>query len=203
MKDAVEKTLHMVHDEHRAISAVLSGMQELARIARDPAVRPEFGVLHAMLYYIDAFPERLHHPKEEEYLFKPLLERLPKAAALVAELRSQHLDGVRLVRDLQRALLSFEIEHPKGAAEFADAVKRYADFHWNHMRREERELLPLAEKHFRAEQWQAAAQAFAGNKNPLAGESEQNFAQLFTRIVSLAPAPVGLGTPWRRAAGND
>src|SRR6266581_3871393 len=196
MKDDSEKTLFIVHDEHRAISAVLSGMRELARIAQDPAVRPEFGVLHAMLYYIDAFPERLHHPKEEEHLFKPLLARAPQTAPLVEELRGQHLTGVRLVRDLQRALLAFEIGWPKGAAEFADAVKRYADFHWDHMRREESELLPLAERYFSAEDWRSAGRAFAANDNPIAEESEKDFAKLFTRIVNLAPAPVGVGTPW-------
>jgi branched-chain amino acid transport system ATP-binding protein len=198
MKDDREKTLYILHDEHRAISAVLSGMRELARLARDPAVRPEFNVLHAMLYYIDAFPEQLHHPKEEEYLFMPLVARAPHATALVEELRSQHLTGVRLARELQRALIAFEIEWPKGAAGFADAVKRYADFHWDHMRREEKELLPLAERYLSADDWRCAQRAFAANDNPIDERSEKDFARLFTRIVNLAPAPVGLGTPWRK-----
>jgi len=199
MKDDREKTLAIIHDEHRAISAVLSGLRELARMAEDPAVRPEFTVLHAMIHYIDAFPEKLHHPKEEEYLFAPLVKRAPQSAALVEDLCGQHATGAKLVRELQRSLLAFEVEWPKGAAGFRAAVKAYVDFHWDHMRREEGELLPLCERHFGAEEWRAAERAFAGNDNPIGGVDEKDFARLFTRIANLAPAPVGLGTPWRRA----
>jgi hemerythrin-like domain-containing protein len=199
MNDSKEKVIRTIHDEHRSISAVLSGLRELARMAEDPAVRPEFIVLHAMIHYIDAFPEKLHHPKEEEYLFKPLLERAPQPAALVEELRRQHVAGVQRVRELQGRLLAFEVEWPRGAAEFRAAVNAYADFHWDHMRREERELLPLAERHLTAGDWLAAERAFAGNDNPIADLDEKDFAKLFTRIANLAPAPVGLGTPWRRA----
>lgn len=199
MNDDMEKTVFKVHDEHRTISAVLSGLKELARIAQDPAVRPEFKVLHAMIHYIDAYPERLHHPKEEEHLFKPLLERAPDTAVLVGELRSQHLRGERLVRELQRSVLAFEVEWPKGAARFADAVEAYADFHWKHMRKEEQELLPLAERCFTAEDWRAARKAFDCNDDPISGVGENDFAKLFTRIANLAPAPVGLGDPWKKS----
>jgi hemerythrin-like domain-containing protein len=199
MKDDKEKALAIVHEEHRAISAVLSGLRELARMTEDPAVRPEFTVLHAMIHYIDAFPEKLHHPKEEEYLFKPLLKRAPQSAALVEELSRQHADGAKRVRELQRSLLAFEVEWPRGGTEFRAAVKAYAEFHWDHMRREERDLLPLCERHLRAEDWLVAERAFAGNDNPIGGVDEKDFARLFTRIANLAPAPVGLGAPWRRA----
>ena len=199
MKSDKEKALSIVHEEHRAISAVLSGLRELARMAEDPAVRPEFTVLHAMIHYIDAFPEKLHHPKEEESLFKPLLGHAPQSAALVEDLSRQHAAGAKLVRELQRSLLAFEVEWPKGAAELRAAVKAYAEFHWDHMRREEHELLPLCERYLSAEDWRAAERAFAGNDNPIGGLDEKDFAKLFTRIANLAPAPVGLGTPWRRA----
>jgi hemerythrin-like domain-containing protein len=199
MKSDREKTLSIVHDEHRAISAVLSGLRELARMAENPALRPEFPVLHAMIHYIDAFPEKLHHPKEEACLFKPLLERAPQSAALIEELGRQHVAGAKMVRELQRSLLAFEIEWPKGAERLRAAVKAYADFHWDHMRREESELLPLAERFLSAEDWRAAERAFAGNDNPIGGVDEKDFAKLFTRIANLAPAPVGLGPPWRSA----
>lgn len=198
MNDAKTKAIRIIHNEHRSIAAVLAGLRELARTAQDPAVRPEFTVFHAMIHYIDAFPERLHHPKEEEYLFKPLLVRAPQARPLVATLQAQHEEGARLIRDLHRALLEFEISWPERGAQFRDAVNRYADFHWDHMRREERELLPLAEHHFSEKDWRRLDEAFGANEDPIRGMREDDFQKLFTRIVNLAPAPVGLGNPWKR-----
>ena len=57
-----------------------------------------------------------------------------------------------------------------------------------------------AELHFAAEDWRAADAGFAGHADPIAGMQERNFHELFTRLVNLAPAPVGLGEPWKRTA---
>ena len=78
------------------------------------------------------------------------------------------------------------------------AVNAYAEFHWAHMRCEEQELLPLAETALSAEDWEAIEAAFAGNSDPIADLREQDFDKLFTRIVNIAPAPIGLGEAWRR-----
>jgi hemerythrin-like domain-containing protein len=200
VNDHKEKAIFKIQDEHRSISAILSGLRELARSAQDAAVRPDFRVLHAMVHYIDSYPEKLHHPKEEEFLFKPLVARAPVTSALVGELRSQHTGGERLIRELQRTVIAFEVDWPKGAPEFAAAVNDYADFHWSHMRKEEQELLPLAERYFTPEDWRAAAEAFGANADALGKVDEKDFNRLFSRIVNLAPAPVGLGTPWTRTS---
>jgi hypothetical protein len=68
------------------------------------------------------------------------------------------------------------------------------------MRKEEDRLLPLAERHLQAEDWKAIDAAFSANADPMAGMRERDFEQLFTRIANLAPAPVGLGDPWKKSA---
>jgi len=188
----------ILRDEHRSIASVLHGLQELAHIAQDPSVRPDFSVLRAMIYYIDTFPERMHHPKEDQHLFPRVEARSPNAAKIVQKLRAEHERGAAMVHDLERAVTAFEIAWPAGAAQFATAVRDYADFHWDHMRAEEQELLPLAEAVLTEEDWTAVADAFAGNQDPLADLRERDFAQLFSRLVAIAPAPVGLGKPWQR-----
>ena len=201
--DAKTNAIRIIHSEHRSIAAVLSGLGELARTVQDPAVRPNFAVLHAMIRYIDAFPERLHHPKEEEFLFAPIVRRAPIAGPLVATLSREHVKGARLIQELRQALLRLEINRSRGAPEFAKAIKAYAQFHWDHMRKEERELLPLAERFFTPDDWRALEAAFAANHDPLAGQREDDFDRLFSRIVNLAPAPIGLNDPWRREAPSN
>jgi branched-chain amino acid transport system ATP-binding protein len=192
MKDAIS----ILKSEHRSISAVLHGLKELARMAQDAKVRPRFQVLRSMLRYMDEYPERLHHPKEDEYLFARVAERAPEARLLVEELQAEHEEGARLIRELERALLFFEEGWPAGAREFQQAVDAYAEFNWKHMRKEEHELLPLAERHLTSEDWKAIGQAFAANLDPVAGTQERDFEQLFSRIANLAPEPVGLGQRW-------
>jgi hemerythrin-like domain-containing protein len=193
MKDAIS----ILKSEHRSISAVLHGLKELARMAQDAKVRPRFQVLRSMLRYMDEYPERLHHPKENDHLFARLLARAPEARLLVEELQAEHEEGARLIRELERALLFFEEGWPAGAREFQQTVDAYADFHWKHMRKEEQQLMPLAERALTAEDWKAINEAFAANRDPVAGLQERDFEQLFSRIANLAPAPVGLGASWR------
>jgi hemerythrin-like domain-containing protein len=194
------EAIRILKDEHRSISAVLLGLKHLAQLAQDPQVKPRFQVFRSMLRYIDEYPERLHHPKEDEHLFARLAQRAAQARALVDELKEEHVKGAQLVRDLERSLLFFEEGWPQGAREFLAAVDAYADFHWNHMRKEEAELLPLAERYFSAEDWRAVGEAFARNRDALAGIEEQDFEKLFSRIANLAPAPVGLGEAWQKAS---
>ncbi|HEX6297853.1 MAG TPA: hemerythrin domain-containing protein, partial [Burkholderiales bacterium] len=171
----------IIRDEHRTISAVLHALKDLARAAQEPGAKPAFAALRAMVRYIDEFPEKLHHPKEDDLLAR-LVARAPEARPLADGLRREHAEGARLVRELERALLFFE--DSANAAEFLAAVNAYAEFHWQHMRKEEQELLPLAERILGPTDWLALDEAF---------EANPDFEKQFTRIVNLAPEPVGLG----------
>lgn len=193
MKDAVS----ILKSEHRSISAVLHGLKELARMAQDATVRPRFQVLRSMLRYIDEYPERLHHPKEDEHLFARVAARAPQARKLIDELKKEHEQGAGLIRELERTLLFFEEGWPAGGREFQQAVDAFADFHWQHMRKEELELLPIAERVLTAGDWRAIERAFATNLDPIAELQERDYERLFSRIANLAPAPVGLGEAWR------
>ena len=194
----MRQAIGIIYDEHRSLSAVLSGLKSLAQMAHDATLRPDFAVFRAMIYYIDAFPERMHHPKEDVHLFARLLQRDPGARELIDALQAEHIQGARLVRDLEHALLAFEQTWPQGADKFSVAVEVYAQFHWKHMSKEENELLPLAQKALTAEDWAAIGTAFAGNEDPIADLREKDFDELYQRIVNLAPEPIGLGDRWKK-----
>ena len=194
------KAIRKLREEHRSISAVVYALEQLAHAAQDTSVRPQFEVFRAMLYYIDAFPERQHHPKEDEHLFARLRARAPETGPLLDELHAEHARSVTLIRDLEQALLAFEESWPNGAAVFAAVVDEYARFHRSHMRREEHEVLPLAEKALKPEDWDAIEAAFAANTDPVSDpQFHTDFSKLYSRIVELAPDPIGLGAPWKKA----
>jgi hemerythrin-like domain-containing protein len=195
----MKEAIRIIESEHRSLSAVLHALKELTRLAQDGRLRPDFRGFRAMIRYIDEFPERFHHPKEDRYLFERVAARSVHGRELVRKLEAEHVRGAQLVRELERAMLLYEDRWPEGWSELSARVEEYARFHWDHMRTEEKELIPLAERTLVPEDWAIVDDGFAGNLDPIAGMQEKNFRELFTRLVNLAPAPVGLGEPWKQA----
>ncbi len=190
------KSIDVIRNEHQAMAAMLHALVSLVRGIREHRLRPNFELLGAMIYYVDTFPERLHHPKEDQWLFRLLGERHPPARALIDRLQAEHRLGASRIRTLEQALARYreggETEFPA----FAAAVETFAEFERNHMHCEEAEILPLAREHLLPQDWAAIDAAFATNADPLVGASSSDqFDDLFTRIVNLAPAPIGLGPP--------
>ena len=188
-------TLTILRDEHSALAAMLRSLLLLLADHRRRGTLPDFAALRAMLFYVDEFPEKRHHRKETELLFPKLRARTPLARGLLDKLDQDHACGEQRVRELEHALLGFEMMGESRRDAFEQAMARYADFYLAHMALEEREVLPLAERLLTADDWRDLDEAFATNRDPLTGhDPEEAYRALFTRIVNLVPAPIGLGT---------
>ncbi|MDP2824074.1 MAG: hemerythrin domain-containing protein [Sulfuritalea sp.] len=190
----LNSALAIIHDEHRSLAAVVHGLQYLVREMRERQAKPDFRLLWAMIFYLDEFPEKLHHPKENAYLFARLRERTHEADTAIAQLEQQHIVGGGHVRDLELALGHFEAGSPDGLEKFSAAVGKFADEIIEHMAFEESTLIPLARKHLTAEDWVEIGAAFSENGDPrFDAEADHECRDLFTRIVNLAPPPIGVG----------
>ncbi len=188
------EAIRIIGNEHRSLAAVLHGMRYLVHEIRDRGTKPDFKVLGAMVYYVDTVPERFHHPKEDKYLFALLRVRCPAAVSLLDRLEEEHRIGAEKIRTLEQALARYQHGGNAEFAAFAAVVDDYVAFEWDHMRREEKEVLPLAEQHLTPGDWEAIDAVFAGHTDPLLGaEAGVESDKLFTRIVNLAPEPIGLG----------
>ena len=51
---------------------------------KEAGLTRDFALLRAMLFYVDEFPERLHHHKEDELLFPRVRARCPLDEAIGA-----------------------------------------------------------------------------------------------------------------------
>jgi hemerythrin-like domain-containing protein len=189
------ESTRIIHDEHAALAAMLQSLRMM--VQRGPGAEPRdfFDVLRAMLFYIDEFPERLHHTKESELLFPPVARRAPHLQDAIDKLDRDHVQGERAVRELQHLLLAWELLGDSRRAAFEKEINSYLDFYLEHMRLEETVIMPEAEKVLTEEDWQALDEAFATNCDPLIGKYPRNpvYDRLFTRIVMRAPSPIGLG----------
>lgn len=190
----LNRALAIIHDEHRSLGAVLHGLRFLVREMEEKGTPPDFKLLWAMLYYMDAFSERLHNPREDAYLFARLKARTHEADEIVATLERQHAESTNHLRALEQALGHLEAGMPGGLEAFSQAAGKLMDEAWEHMSLEEKVVIPLAKKHLTPEDWISIAEAFGEHGDPRFGaKPDHEFRDLFTRIVNLAPPPIGVG----------
>lgn len=184
--------LTVIRQEHAALAAMLRSLLLLLDQCHRRRSLPDFGLLRAMLFYVDEFPERLHHRKEDEVLFPRLRRRCPELTATLDQLERDHAHGERAIRDLEHALLAFEVLGEPRREAFERAAQGYVDFYLHHMAVEESQILPAALRALDASDWAAIDAAFAANRDPLTGhEPDAIYQPLFSRIVNRAPAPAG------------
>ncbi|WP_137860603.1 hemerythrin domain-containing protein [Variovorax sp. 3P27G3] len=187
-------TTRIIRQEHAALAAMLRSIVMLLEQHRKKGTLPDFAALRAMLFYVDEFPEKRHHRKETELLFPKLRARTPMSRELMDRLDNDHAWGERKIRNVEHALLAFEMLGEPRRGAFESAVDEYVDFYLSHMALEEREILPLAERVLTEEDWRDLDEAFSQNRDPLTGHvADFEYNALFTRIVNIVPAPIGLG----------
>lgn len=193
--------LKIIRSEHAALSAMLRSLLLMLSQHRKGSTLPDFTTLRAMLFYLEEFPEKRHHRMESELLFPRLRARTPLARSLLDQLDADHAVGERNIRELEHALLGFEMLGEPRREAFETATSRYVDFYLSHMSVEDREVLPLAERVLTEEDWAELDDAFLANVDPLTGAAPPiDYAALFNRIVNLVPAPIGLGASRRAVA---
>jgi hemerythrin-like domain-containing protein len=190
----LNRALAIIQDEHRSLGAVLHGLRFLVREMREKGATPDFKLLWAMITYMDAFSERLHNPREDAYLFARLKERTREADAVLATLERQHVESAEHLKRIELALGQLEAGMPAGLENFARATEDLVEEAWQHMVLEEKVAIPLAKKHLTTEDWIEIAEAFGEHGDPRFGaKPDHEFRDLFTRIVNLAPPPIGVG----------
>lgn len=189
------EAIQIIKDEHFAVAAVLYSLRYLVRQMRDGEIPPDFVLLRAILDYIVSYPDRWHHPKEDKFLFAAIKRRTGEADAIIAELLKEHEDGHPLIENLKNLLIRFQNGDQEARTLFFEAAERYVEKEWQHMRKEEDQVMPIAEKVLSKEDWADINQAFQENDNPLFGIKPKEEAELlYQRILELAPAPIGYKT---------
>ncbi len=189
------RSLQIIRDEHASLAAMLQSMRMLVERGPDEGRKNFFDVLRAMLFYIDEYPERLHHPTESNLLFPKVVKASPRVLGAIDRLERDHMHSEKAARELQHLLLAWELLGPSRRPAFQEAFSKYIDFYLDHMNMEEEVILPEAEKVLSPAEWSEIDAAFEKNADPLTGKypPTAEYEKLFSLIVQRAPAPIGLG----------
>ena len=188
------RALSIIRDEHRTIAAILHGMEYLVHEVRAHRKKVDPKVFHAMLYYLDTFAQRIHHPKEDRYLFGLMKHRSEEAARVIAKLEEEHAAGEEALRRLAQAMIRYEEGGEKEFVGFEREVSNFVEGYRSHMRREEEQIFPLALQLLTTVDWVMVDGAMEEHTDPLAAaREEKNFDELFNHIVNIAQPPIGIG----------
>lgn len=186
------RAIAILKDEHRSQAAVIRGLLHAVKLSH-----PDFSLLGAMLFYIETFPQRLHHPKEDRVLFRLLRQRTHECDVLMDELEQQHVQGLSDFAHLRELLALWSTGDIQAGCDFSAAAKSFAEAQWKHMAQEEEQLLPAAARHLTPADWSEVARAFTANQDPrMHQDMEDSYEMLFHRLMNLSShsggAPVDL-----------
>lgn len=196
------EAMRILMDEHQSLAAIIHAIRMMLHEIGAGRLEPDFKLFTAMVRYLDAYPEKRHHPREDRYLFEPLKARTQDGAEALARLEEEHAQAESRIAKLENALRAYTQGESNGFDAFSQAFDEYAEFYRNHMLLEEKTVLPLIRKYFTAEDWANAAAGFSSDTDPLSGTrgatSDAEFRRIYAKLVAAAPAPIGLGAgPYR------
>ncbi|QUN32123.1 hemerythrin domain-containing protein (plasmid) [Cupriavidus sp. KK10] len=187
---AGRKAVLVIHKEHQQLSMVITGMQRLVKLLGAGVDVPRPVMFRSMLFYISEYPERLHHPKEERYLFARLRHRANDLDKTIDELEEQHVQGKARMRDIEHEFTRYELSGESALPVLREMVEDYAAFSANHRRLEEEVILPAARQWLTEEDWKELDEAFGSNRDPFGGVTvEADFGRLFATIVRVIKEP--------------
>lgn len=182
---AEDRAISIIKGEHRCLTAVVHSMQSLLQEIDCAKQDADFSVLMAMLFYIDDYSARLHHPKEDTYLFSALRKRTQDFDVIISELEKQHLQEKPLLRDLHEKLAQHIEGHPAADQAFKEAFDQFANLQWLHMKSEEELIIPAARQHLKNSDWEEIAIAFEANGDPqFDKDTDASFDRLFARLMN-------------------
>ncbi|MEM5436732.1 hemerythrin domain-containing protein [Paraburkholderia diazotrophica] len=185
---SARSAVQVIMREHQQLSVVIAGMQRFVELLGVGVKTPGLMVFRAMLYYIREYPERIHHPKEDQYLFARLWHRTRELDKVIAELEAQHVEGETRIENIEHALTRYELTGESAFPKLRAMVDEYAAFYRNHMRLEEEVILPAAQRLLTTEDWVELDDAFGANRDPFEGAKlDEDFQRLFSLIVQTIP----------------
>ena len=188
-------SIKKIREEHATIAALLSSLAMMVKRGPKENYALYFDVLRAMLFYLDEFPAKHHHPKEDVYLFYPLRKKGTDLDQVLNKLTEDHIKEEARVRELQHLLQAWEYLGESRRREFEVELMKYVNFYREHLQVEETQVIPVALQCLTNDEWKELDTQFEQNSFSLntVEQSDPAFDKLFSKIVTFAPEPIGLG----------
>lgn len=190
----VSTTLRVIHNEHLSMACILRSLHKMLRQEPGANAPQYFHAMRCMLFYVSEIHEKEHHPKESRLLFPAVRRRAPELAPTLDQLERDHADDGSRVGQLQRLLLAWELLGETHREVFATQLQEFIAGYMEHMRLEEAQVIPAAQRVCTPEDWAAMDAGFSQNHDPLSpGAGVQPvYQQLLDLLTHNMFAPIDL-----------
>jgi hemerythrin-like domain-containing protein len=175
--------IEALREDHRNIARLLAALEHQIEIFADEGA-PDYDVIVGVADYFLDYPDRCHHPKEDaiaERLRQVHPDEGAAATDLIGEHQAVHERALRFRRTVSDLLSDTDIPR----AEIVDAARRFIEFERRHMRKEEDNFLPLADRLLGADDWRVIEAQLSTHKDPVFGDRvEAFFKTLSERLLA-------------------
>jgi len=179
------KVTTIIKDEHRAIAVICYAMRAYAQDLRDGLII-DTDLLQSMMVYLDEFPAKFHHPKEDVYLFPAIKKRTHELDHIINALQRHHSAEEGYLKSLLEVITRYSSSPREVSEELATTLDQAAFYELRHITLEEAEIIPGAIKHLLPSDWDKIARAFSTNGDPCFElEKGRNYKLMFSRIAYL------------------
>lgn len=137
--------------EHANFGRLLDALGE-ALVTGTGDGAPDWELMLDVLHYLTHYPDRFHHPVEDE-LYAALRHRRPEVGPVVERLRGMHRRIAANGRDLRELVQGATAGAMLPRRLVAGRAWAYISRYRRHMRMEEELLLPLARRDLAAADW--------------------------------------------------
>jgi hemerythrin-like domain-containing protein len=142
----MQDVTRVLMDEHQLILRMIAVLEENLRLAERGEFR-EWDFFRDAVDFIRQYADRFHHAKEEDILFRDLVQNgMPEKNSPVAAMLMAHDQGRAFVRGMEEAALRAKAGDRSAIPAIVENGKGYAALLRDHIDKEDHILYPLAER---------------------------------------------------------
>ena len=180
----MHKILQSLHVDHVNLMQLLTLVRRELHATEDRDA--DYNLIMDVLDYIQNYADAVHHVRENQ-IYTRLLEAYPDRAPLVERLFSEHKrlqeSTIEAITALSNALNDVILD--KSSLE--GSVENYLIAQQDHMSVEEREMFPLVDSVFAADDWQHVATRIDAGEDPLFGaQIKDRYRALYDSLKAAA-----------------
>ncbi len=181
----MEAIMRQLRQEHADIARLLQLLDRQVAVFAS-GERPDYDLLRKVIDYFLDYPDAVHHPRED-LIYRVLKRRDSKLAKAIGDLEQEHEILAGTTRTLSEILREILAEELIDRAKVQELVAEFVRSYRQHMKREERDIFPAAERMLAAEDWAEIDASVGDREDPLFGRRvAEHFRALRNDIDALA-----------------
>jgi len=168
--------------DHVNIAKILD-LLESEILAIEVGKTPDYPLLQDIMCYMNQYPDRFHHPKED-LVFEKLVERDPTASAAVNDALDQHISIGLAGREFDRMLRTSEVDSVHVREGIGTAGFAYIRALRQHILLEDKTLFPMAKAALTDRDWQSVNREIDAIEDPLFGKMIADGYKRLYRLIT-------------------